>query len=199
MTSFALDRRSPLFGREAELAGAATGTAGRVRLHEMRFASAVVVRLRPDNVGRAEIRATVGLDLPLEPDTTTTVGSTTCLWLGPTEWLVVDPEADPGNLVSRLERALGGRHAAVIDVSASRAGIVVAGPGARELLEGGCSIDLHPRAFATGSCAQTLVAAVRTIVHQLDDEPTYRLLVPASYANHVASWLLDGLDGLPDA
>jgi sarcosine oxidase subunit gamma len=95
----------------------------------------------------------------------------------------------------RLARAgarPGGRRPACrVDVSSSRAVIEVSGPRARDLLAKGCGLDLHPRAFAPGHCAQTLLARLPIILDQLDPTPAYRLFAPASAARWVCDWLLD--------
>ncbi len=130
----------------------------------------------------------------------TVIGSTdlSTLWLGPDEWLVVAAESLRRGLLHMLEDAGHGHEATVVDVSAARTTIEVAGPRARELLESGCSIDLHPRAFRDGSCAQTLVARVNVILWQVSDEPRYRLLARPSFGHHLAAWMIDASAGLDD-
>ena len=71
---------------------------------------------------------------------------------------------------------------------------------ARELLEFGCPIDLHPRVFGPGRCAQTLLARANALIWHVADEPedTWRLFVRPSFAAYVAAWLADAGDGLID-
>jgi sarcosine oxidase subunit gamma len=116
------------------------------------------------------------------------------LWLGPDEWLVTAPEGAAPDLMRRLARALAGRHATVTDLSASRAVIEIAGPQARALLEKGCGLDLHPRAFGPGHCAQTVFARLPVIVDQLSTAPLYRLYVARSAARWLAVWLIDAAE-----
>lgn len=104
-------------------------------------------------------------------------GARSVLWLGPSEWLVIDGE--PLDLP-------GG-----VDVSANRTTIALSGPHARDILEKGCTLDLHPRAFTTGHCAQTTVARAQVILWQVSDDPTYHLLVRNSFAQYLADWLVD--------
>lgn len=99
------------------------------------------------------------------------------LWLGPAEWLVVD-----GVLLDLP----GG-----VDVSANRTTLELRGPHARDILEKGCTLDLHPRSFTTGHCAQTTVARTQVILWQTADEPAYHLLVRNSFAHYLADWLVD--------
>jgi len=73
----------------------------------------------------------------------------------------------------------------VTDVSESRTTIAIGGPRARDLLAKGTSIDLHPRVFGPGACAQTGFAGANIILRQIDDAPTFELLVLDSFAEHV--------------
>jgi len=72
-----------------------------------------------------------------------------------------------------------------------RAIIEIAGTHARTLLEKGCGLDLHPRAFGPGQCAQTVFAKLPVIIDQLAAAPLYRLFVRQSAARWLAEWLID--------
>ena len=118
-----------------------------------------------------------GFALPAEANTAASKGKAGAktrvesLWLGPDEWWVLG--ADPAKLAAKLAKALDGQPAAVTDVSESRTRIRVAGPRARDLLAKGCPLDLHPRVFAAGACAQGQLAKAPMLIHQVDDEPAY--------------------------
>jgi sarcosine oxidase subunit gamma len=66
----------------------------------------------------------------------------------------------------------------------------VSGPRARELLAKGCSLDLHPRAWEPGRCAQTSIARVSVLLHALDPEG-FDLYCARSYAGSVWHWLTE--------
>jgi sarcosine oxidase subunit gamma len=136
-----------------------------------------------------------GLPLPLAPNRTAVMGGIRILWLGPDEWLVT-ADGDAPDLLPRLERAVAGRRAVVTDLSASRVVLEIAGNGARELLAAGCGLDLHPRVFGPGHCAQTLLARVPVILDQLGEAPCYRVLARRSFARWLADWLIDAAEGL---
>jgi sarcosine oxidase subunit gamma len=137
-----------------------------------------------------------GSSLPTEPNTVAGDASSAALWLGPDEWLVVGP---PGSETA-LETDLRATGATVVDVSANRTTLEIRGRGARELLEFGCPIDLHPRVFGPGRCAQTLLARANVLIWFVadDSEPIYRLLVRPSFAAYLAAWLADAAEGLTD-
>jgi sarcosine oxidase subunit gamma len=177
----AMGRRSPL---EALLPWALPG--GEVALSELRFAEQIGVRAKPPVAAYL-----AGVPPPLEPNRVASMRSLRTLWLGPDEWLVTAPEGTAPDLMGRITRALANRHAAISDLSASRAVIEIAGPRARALLEKGCGLDLHPRAFGPGSCAQTLFAKLPVILDQLSAAPAYRLFVRRSAACWLTEWLID--------
>lgn len=137
-----------------------------------------------------------GLPLPLTANRVAVRGSLRVLWLGPDEWLAVVPEEAGVDLVEQLQRAVTRRRAAVTDLSSSRVGLEIAGAAARDVLAAGCGLDLHPRAFGPGQCAQTLLARVPVILDQLDATPRYRLLVGRSFAGWLHDWLVDAAEGL---
>ena len=101
---------------------------------------------------------------------------------------------------SSVAKRFPGTSFAIVDVSANRTTLELRGQWVRELLEFGCSLDLHPRAFGPGRCAQTLLARANVLIWFVSDEPepVYRVLVRPSFAAYVAAWLADAADGLID-
>jgi len=162
----------------------------KVALSEVSPVRQVGLRLRPPFPAYL-----AGIPLPLAPNRVAATGKLRALWLGPDEWLVV-VEGDAPDLLPRLERAVVGRRAAVSDLSSSRAIIEIGGSAARDVLAAGCGLDLHPRAFGPGQCAQTLLARVPVILDQLDEVPHFRLLVRRSYVRWLVDWLIDAAEGL---
>ena len=118
-----------------------------------------------------------------------------CFWLGPDEWLVVGETSSRASTLEALERAVGPEEGAAVDLSASRVILELRGPQVRNVLASCCALDLHPRVFGPGHCAQTLVAKAPVLLCQVDPAPTYRLFVRPSLASYVVSWLADGIEG----
>ncbi|SDT46511.1 sarcosine oxidase subunit gamma [Actinoplanes derwentensis] len=170
--------------RSSPLAGFALPSADAgVTLAEVPFLTQL--SLRADQAG--------GLPLPTAAGTSTVDGEATFVWLGPDEWLVIGPPGAQRRLTERLETVSG---CSVVDVSAQRTTLELSGPGARELLALGCSLDLHPRVFEVGRCAQTTLAHAPVILLRrepsvIDTDPVFWVLVRASFAAHLASWVLD--------
>jgi sarcosine oxidase subunit gamma len=177
------ERHSPLEPLAAALADA-SGDA--VTLREVPFLAQVNVR--------ADAPAARALGLPLEPNTTATAHDRTIVWLGPDEWLVVGPDGHAAAIAIELEACAEG-WVTTVDLSANRTAIEVAGPRVRDLLAAGCSLDLHPRAFGPGRCAQTMVARAQVVLEARDAD-AFRLFVRGSFAAYLASWLIDAVAGL---
>jgi sarcosine oxidase subunit gamma len=161
-----------------------------VSLNEKSPARQVGLRLRPPFPAYL-----AGIPLPLAANRVTAMGSLRGLWLGPDEWLII-AEGDAPDLLPRLEHAVSGRRAAVSDLSSSRVIIEIGGSASRALLAAGCGLDLHPRAFGPGRCAQTLLARVPVILDQIDEAPHYRVLVRRSSARWLVDWMIDAAEGL---
>ena len=184
------DRTSPLAGLADRLA-AAGDQPERIRLAELPFLTQLTLRLTPGSAAAEAAGRALGAALPSAPNTAHAGGGVDVLWMAPDEWLVIGSAGAAAGLRGALETALAGEHATVVDVSAQRTVIEVAGDCARDVLLKGCALDLHPRAFAVGRCAQTALARAGVILLQRSDEPAYWVFVRASFAEYTAEWLLD--------
>ena len=133
--------------------------------------------------------------LPGEPCGSARKGQLAALWLGPDQWLLTCPRDEVGSLLSALRDALADVHSAITDVSDARIALRLAGPSARDVLAKGCPLDLHPRAFAAGSCAQSLLAKAAVLVHLVDDDPArgpaFDVYVARSFTHYLWMWLED--------
>ncbi|MFI6558873.1 sarcosine oxidase subunit gamma [Streptomyces sp. NPDC050534] len=191
-TALSAPPRSPL-ARDAGRLAAATRTArGAIRLAELPFLTQLNIRLDAKGAAADAVGLALGLQLPLEPNTVIRAGELTALWLGPDEWLVVGPPGSQADLEARVREAAGDEPVSVTDVSAQRTTLLVAGPRARDLLAHGCSLDLHPRAFGAGRCAQTTLGRTQVVLVARDEPRAgFWVLVRSSFAGYLADWLLD--------
>lgn len=182
--------RSPLESHTPFLAGAAAPAV--VRVSEVPFRAQVGLRLDPKSAAAGRVASALEAALPGEPGEVVVARDLTVLWLGPDEWLVIGPQDAQERIQAMLNSALGSECGAVVDLSAHRTIVEVAGPRAAELLNKGCSLDLHPRAFPVGRCASTLLARAQVVlVCQATDEPRYWVLVRSSFARYLSVWLVD--------
>jgi sarcosine oxidase subunit gamma len=185
-------RRSPLGHTAGRLAAATRSSGGAVRLAELPFLAQVNVRLDAKGPAAEAVGYALGFPLPLEPNTAVRAGQLTALWLGPDEWLVVGPPGTERELEARVRAAGGEEPVSVTDVSAQRTTLLVSGPRARDLLAHGCALDLHPRAFGPGRCAQTTLARTQVVLVARDEERAgFWVLVRSSFAGYLTDWLLD--------
>ena len=127
----------------------------------------------------------LGAPLPA-PNAWTGGARITAVRLGPDEVLLTSPFLAP----RELEGAARDAGATATDVSAQRTTIRLRGARARDVLETGCAIDLHPRAFGPGSAAVTLLGRAGVVLLGVG-EGDYRILVRSSFAGYLAEWLLD--------
>ena len=179
------ERRSPLGGVTDRLAGVTDTTGGAIAMAEIPFLTQLDLRLDPDGPAAAA----VGFKLPGQACTSARSGDVDVLWLGPDEWLVVGPPGAAERLTGQLRSAVGTEHASVVDVSAQRTTLALSGPSVRDLLAGGCAIDLHPRVFGPGDCVQTELAHAPVVLLRRD--PGFWVFVRASFAAHLVDWLVD--------
>ncbi len=144
-------------------------------------------------------KAASGYALPAEAGTSGGGGNTTALWLGPREWAIVDTRGDPDagpRIAEHLRTALADHQVAVTDISESRACIQISGAKARATLQKGCPLDLHPRAFRPGQCAQTRLAKTTVLIHltgggPAPEEPAFDVYTVRSFAEYTWLWLED--------
>jgi sarcosine oxidase subunit gamma len=87
----------------------------------------------------------------------------------------------PAELEARRD-ALGAVGGALFDVSVSRVAWTVAGQHAATVLAKHCPLDFHPRAFAEGTCAQSVFGRVNALFYRRAVAPVFTLLVARSLA-----------------
>jgi len=162
-----------------------------VTLCERRFRAKINLRGKPVKKFLDGAKRALGLRLPKSPNRTVSAKGLTALWLGPDEWLVVGPPGSEDKIAHDLRDALAGQHAAVTDVSEGRTVIGLAGRHARDVLMKGCPLDLHPREFKTGDCAQSALAKAVIILHQTGNAPAYDIYIERSMADYLWTWLED--------
>ena len=184
-------RRSALahMGLVGRAAAANTSQAG-VVMSELAHRTIVNIRGNAaDPAFAAAVKTATGVDLPAKANTVANNGDRQILWLGPNEWWVTAKDGEAAGLVEALRSAFAGQHATACDVSESRAIITLKGPKAREVLMRGISLDLHPKAFGTGQCAQTGLSRCNVLLHQVGEGPRFEIYVLKSFSDYLWRWL----------
>jgi sarcosine oxidase, subunit gamma len=167
-----------------------------VQITPLPFVAMTDVRLDPTGSAAVAVGEYLGVALPTAPSTYAESETATAIWLGPDEWLITSPFRTPEQLETGLREAVGAGgpefDGTVVDVSAQRTTVALRGEHARDLLAGGCALDLHPRVFGRGAAAQTLLGQAGVLLMALDDTGThYQLVVRSSFAGYLTAWLLD--------
>jgi sarcosine oxidase subunit gamma len=163
-----------------------------VQCIEVPFLTKLNLRLHAGGAAAAAVGEVLSAPLPVEPNTVASGGACRVLWLGPDEWLVVAPPADRRRLEEELRAALGAESGAVVDVSGERTILDLSGPRSREVLMKGCSIDLHPTAFAVGRCAQTGLARAQVVLVPTRED-AFWIFVRSSFSDYLSAWLGDAM------
>jgi sarcosine oxidase subunit gamma len=149
-----------------------------VGAREVQLASQVSIRVDPTSAGNA--------GLPTEPNTWVTLGDRDALWLGPDEWLVTSDAEPSDDVIHGFRSRLAQGHRSLVDVSCNRAALDLGGDDRTRLLSAGCGVDLHPRSWRSGMCAQTLLANVGVLLQERDG--VTRVFVRPSFAGHLIGW-----------
>ncbi len=185
-------RQSPLAEYRERFVALSAATRGDILIREVPYLVQINFRADPNDGDMMQrLASTLGFLLPVVPNTVTSQGDRRALWLGPDEWLIVGPDGQQEGLEQALRNRLNGTFGSIVDVSANRTVLEIGGPKARELLANGVPIDLDLHSFGHNRCAQTLLAKAQVIIERRDDEGAFHVYVRASFANYVASWLLD--------
>ena len=129
----------------------------------------------------------LGLPLPVIPNTVSSTADLTACWLAPTEWLLTLPEAREHALSSALRAALQGQSVSIVEISGGQVVLHLSGSCVREVLAKGCPLDLHERAFATGQCAQSLLAKAPVLLRAT--ARGVEIVVRQSFATYLLQWL----------
>ncbi|HVS04565.1 MAG TPA: sarcosine oxidase subunit gamma family protein [Candidatus Dormibacteraeota bacterium] len=185
-------RRSALADYADRFAALSAMNGGDVSIRELPFLSQINLRADSKAAGlMQQLESALGFALPVVPNTAASREDRRALWLGPDEWLVLGSDSQHEALEQALRNGLNGALGSIVDVSANRTLLEIRGTKARDLLAHGVPIDLDPRSFGPGCCAQTLLAKAQVIVERRDEETAFHLYVRSSFASYLANWLLD--------
>lgn len=163
-----------------------TASHGGARLEPLELSPGLTLRAR----GPGRERLALALEVSTLPEVNAILrganGAMIC-GLRPDEWALLGGTPDVDAL-----RAAVGDDGAVIDTTASRVGLVLDGPRARDVLASCCALDVRPRVFPPGCCAQTLIGRAGVFIAPLAPD-RYLVACRPSSADYVVRWLTDGM------
>ncbi len=184
-------RESPLAGFMADVRGPVSDDPG-VTMTERPFLGYVNLRGDPsDDALTGRVAKALGVALPTEPNTIAESDGLMICWLGPDEWMAITPPDGEAATAVSLREVLGDLHVAVTDYTGYYTMVNLDGRNARELLAKGCTLDLHPRSFTVGQCAQTNVAkAMGMLIPRSNggESQSFDVVVRRSFADYLARW-----------
>ncbi len=140
------------------------------------------------------INRVLGVALPSSPGSLVETDDLTVCWMGPDEWIAIVRPHSEAEIIAALRESVAGLHASVTDATGGYTMVNLAGRHARDLLNKGCPLDLHPRAFAPGQCAQTNLAKTAILLiprNNNSDLQSFDVVVRRSFADYLALWLED--------
>ena len=163
------------------------GAAGTgITLAEATVAAAWNVQGRlPNAAFQDKARELFGVTLPMEPNTIARSDTLSALWLAAASWLLIEGSASALIDFAAKQDALNAVGGALFDLSSSRAAWKISGIHAATLLSKHCPRDFHPRAFASGTCAQSLFGHVNALFVRSEDASGFTLMVARSFAHDV--------------
>ncbi len=159
---------------------------GKPWLADLPACTRLILRGRAAAIAAATVP--LGFALPQRPCRAATLGARSALWLGPDEWLILALAGDP--VGAAMEQALRGFPHAVVDVSHRQCAIEVSGPGAADLLNAGCPLDLDDAAFPVGMCTRSVLGRSEIVLWR-SGAAVFRLEVARSFADYVRRFLAE--------
>ncbi|MGV2861130.1 sarcosine oxidase subunit gamma [Achromobacter sp. AGC39] len=184
-------QESPLKGLKPVQAPAQSGDTKRLRIIERPFLDLAVLRGNACSSGFAgALERALGTAPPLAPNTVARGHVHLVAWMGPDEWWVQSLAPTRPALEGALRPALAGQSATVVDVSSGYTVLQLLGDPARDVLEKGCPLDLHPRVFAPGQCAQSHYFKAGVMLRALEARGV-EVVVRRSFADYAGRMLLD--------
>jgi sarcosine oxidase subunit gamma len=157
-------------------------TSPRVTFREVRIGQAWNVRGDARNASFIAQAGRLFGALPAAPLTSARFDDHVSLWLGPRSWLVVTAPSAHQHDYEPTRVAINAAGGALFDVSASYVGWSIAGARAARVLNRECPLDLSPRAFPAGHCAQSVLGHVNALFYRPRDLPSFVVVAARSFA-----------------
>ena len=193
MANLSSDR--PDFSGQTALAGLAGNTSdnpngGVIGLVFGEMAHLGKLNLRGQNDLAKAVKVITGCAFPPKANRFQSAGDRHVVWLGPDEYLLLCEAGKERELQGSLNSMAPSPHFAITDVSDSLCALSLRGPAVRAVLAKGCGLDLHPKKFAAGQSAQSLLALSTVTLMAVADD-AFILICRTSFAPYVQRWLAD--------
>ena len=185
-------RESPLQHLAGELAQAEVTGPQAVAIREIPYATMIGIRAIPGSPAHEAIAKVLPDGLPAAVGTVAgDPDGIAVLWISPDEFLAVSITERP-ELLPALESALGEERGHVVDLTSNRTIVELSGPAAHKALRKGTPTDIHPGVFTVNRAITTTLARTPVLLWKTS-ETTWRILPRASFAEHIAYFLMDAM------
>ncbi|RZF26978.1 sarcosine oxidase subunit gamma [Paraburkholderia sp. UYCP14C] len=193
-------QESPLVGAQGLLKQHQANATAAFRLGERPFLE--LVNVRGDTRDAAFVRAVeqvLGCKPPEKANTVARGNGYDMVWLGPDEWLVRSEAAHEATRTAPLQAKLGaafaGVFASAVDIGSGFTVLEITGTRTRDVLSRGCPLDLHPKLFGVGQCAQShyFKASITLLPTGAD---SFDIVVRRSFADYFVKIMLDAAEPL---
>lgn len=190
-----LSSNRPDFSGQTALAGLASNTStnpdgGTIGLIFSEMAHLGKLNLRGQNDLAKVVKVITGCAFPPKANRFQSAGDRHVVWLGPDEYLLLCEAGKEQELQDSLNGMIPSPHFAITDVSDSLCALSLRGPAVRAALAKGCGLDLHPKKFAAGQSAQSLLALSAVTLMAVAND-AFILICRTSFAPYVQRWLAD--------
>lgn len=194
MTTDNLYQQSPLDLFYVRIGGACTNQSASVLIQERAFLTHINIRGNPQDDGfLRDTQSVLGFELPQVPNTWAGDGELRVCWLGPNEWLLLST-GSADEWTDKLNKVNAARFIGVTVISGGQTVLRLSGDKIRDVFAKGCTLDFHPRVFASGQCAQSSLGKAPALYIQINDKPTYEMVIRRSFADYIGHWLEDAVD-----
>ncbi|HEY0327965.1 MAG TPA: sarcosine oxidase subunit gamma family protein [Rhodopseudomonas sp.] len=167
--------------RHSIIAAAARGDAGQVAVLDP--AARFSLRLGSAEAAARQSVAACRIDLPI--NSCVVNGERLAARLGPDEWLLTAPESDGVGLGRQIAAELAGSFFSLVDIGHRNVGFRVGGAHARDILNGGCPLDLDDARFPAGSATRTVFGKAEIVLIRAGAAPSYQVECWRSFAPYV--------------
>jgi len=129
-----------------------------------------------------------GVGIPLHPNTAVRTDLGVCLWLQPSQRLLLLSALGSTARAAEQIRAIGAPDAWALDAGARYAEFAVSGHGAAAVLNAGCSLDLREAVFPVDTSAQTRFDQTPVLLFRSSPD-RFEILAERPLAPHLWLWL----------
>lgn len=132
-----------------------------------------------------------GLMLDIAINTCIVAGEFSIARLGPVEWTLHGPAERGEFLEHEVDLRLTGQVFSLVDIGHRDISFAVKGPFARQVINGGCPLDLDDCAFPAGSATRTVLGKAEIVLLRPGVELNYLVECRRSFGPYVYGFLSD--------